>query len=656
MIRASALASSSRSACSSEARRCPSFAIGCPGQDIYVRDCPDPLVAHVMSYQSSIMNLIQTECDFMKADPDFPSLLIGFLESMRECMPDTAAVRDALGYTHMVLDHPCLTGEKKVLHERLWRLVTMDPVVPEIAAKQMRGLADRMLSDCDHSTTGQVLEMALHTLSLRFDDRPSARMLCVDLGMMAAGLEVVGIEDAIPVWKPNGGPMSAMSPGPVHQWVASHVEHVCESLLRRTGVRGAFAEWSAPDLECALLALRMQYCVFRAAMNGRSLGPVDLTQEFTDNGAVVWCAVEEALAMLPEGSVSARALRTSQWHASVRTIVRRTLGASAGSGTESVIRSPAVTSISKLAPSSAPVTDVQIPDGKPSLVVCRGRIIDAPDKYDKEEVGRHKILQDPLPLAVMPHTDDLLEMQRALLREFPWAQEVLATIFDDLYGRAKLGIRTFGFAPTLLVGASGSGKSRLAGRLADVFGIPRMDLSLGGTSDSKVLAGTSRGWGSGKPSDLATFLAIRKSASAVVLLDELDKATYGYGTGIGLQSYLLGMLEPETACRIRDEYLKTECDYSGVLWIATANTLSGIQAPLRTRLRTLLLRQPSAEHFRVIAENVLADISKGWSLEREVLPSLSDIELPWDRLSSARQVRKATEAAVMQWARELQRH
>ena len=532
----------------------------------------------------------------------------------------------------------------------------MEPVVPGIAAKQMRALADRMLSDCDHSTTGQVLEMALHTLSLRFDDRPSARMLCVDLGMMAAGLTVVGIEDVIPAWKPNGGPVCAMSPGPVHEWVASHVAHVCDSLRGRMGLPSPFADWSPTDLECALLALRMRYCVFRKPMYDTIDAPAGLVKEFRGNGAVVWFALEDTLAKLPEDALSTRALRKMQWHETARTIVRQALGVSAGSDAESVIRPPAVTPISKVVPSSAPVADVQIPDGKPSLVVCRGQIIDAPDKYDKEELDRHKILQHPLPLAVMPHTDDLLEMQRALVQEFPWARDVVATIFDDLFGRSKLGVQTFGFPPTLLVGAPGSGKSRLAGRLADVFRLPRMDLSVGGSSDSKALSGTSRGWASGRPSDIATLLATRKSASAMIILDELDKANHGHGTGIGLQSYLLGLLEPETARRLMDAFLKTECDFSGVMWIATANTLSGIQDPLLSRLRVLMLRQPSVEHFRVIAENVLVDIANSWSLDPGVFPALAELELPWDRLGSARQVRKATEAAVMQWARELQKH
>jgi len=61
---------------------------------------------------------------------------------------------------------------------------------------------------------------------------------------------------------------------------------------------------------------------------------------------------------------------------------------------------------------------------------------------------------------------------------------------------------------TMLVGPAGSGKSRLAMRITKEFGVPRLEVGLEGAADSKVLAGTSRGW-SGKPYDLATLLALR---------------------------------------------------------------------------------------------------------------------------------------------------
>jgi len=591
----------------------------------------------------------------MQTERQKSSLAAGFVASIRECMPDTAPVRETLAFTRLVLEHPTPPGGLTLLHRSLWNLINIAADVPRVVAMEMRRIGDGALSVCNHSTSGQVLEMAMHTLSLRFDDRPAPRMLSVDLGMMAAGMSVVSVDDVIPSWKPQTPAACLMSPGPVHDWVDMHVAQVCGSLRSRIGHPEAFKGWSPSDVECALLALRMNYCVFRAAMDGARLETSELVMDFDLNGMPVWDALQEALEELPQVVVSSRSLRDPSWHVTARHGVRRAIGSAAEPAPQSVTPRPEV-NLHSIPSARAPVVSLPILNGRPSLVVCRTPIVDAADRYDKEEVARHRILEHPLPLTVMPHSDDVEWNQQQLTAEFPWARDVLAVMFDDLLGRAKLGIQTLAFPPTLLVGPPGSGKSRLAGRLADVFGVPRMDLSLGGTSDSKVLGGTARGWGSGKPSDLATFLAIRKSASALVLLDELDKAAEGYRTGVGLQSYLLGFMEPETARRLMDVFLKTECDFSGVMWIGTANTLSGIQASLLSRMRVLMLRQPSAEHFRVIAENVLMDTAKSWTLERDVLPALTELDLPWHRLGSARQVRRATEAAVMQWARKLQRH
>lgn len=53
---------------------------------------------------------------------------------------------------------------------------------------------------------------------------------------------------------------------------------------------------------------------------------------------------------------------------------------------------------------------------------------------------------------------------------------------------------------------------------------------------------------------------------------------------------------------------------------SASNRLSSIQAPL-------MLGQPSANHYPVIAECVLAEMAKRWSLERGILPSVDELEL-----------------------------
>jgi hypothetical protein len=269
------------------------------------------------------------------------------------------------------------------------------------------------------------------------------------------------------------------------------------------------------------------------------------------------------------------------------------------------------------------------------LVVCRQPIPAAAERADKEEIERHLVLGQPLPLKPMPSARALQDMQSRLAVQFPWARGVLETIFGELVGRSQLGVKALGMPPTLLVGPAGSGKSRMAKQIAVELDLPTLDVPLGGISDSKVLCGTSRGWGSGRPSDLATLMASRKVASIMVLLDEIDKAQDNHRDSGGIQSYLLGLLEPETACRHTDVYLKTECDFSGVLWLATANRLSTISGPLLSRLRVLQVGQPRKEHFTVIAENVIEELAKRWGLDRWVLPAVPELDLPLGQLSTA---------------------
>ncbi len=49
-----------------------------------------------------------------------------------------------------------------------------------------------------------------------------------------------------------------------------------------------------------------------------------------------------------------------------------------------------------------------------------------------------------------------------------------------------------------------------------------------------------------------------------------------------------------------------------------------------------MLRQPSAEHFHVIAEIVRNEVAKSRPREPDALPALRKLEMPWYRLSSER--------------------
>lgn len=301
-------------------------------------------------------------------------------------------------------------------------------------------------------------------------------------------------------------------------------------------------------------------------------------------------------------------------------------------------------------PDGRPVVAVGAIDG-PSLVVCEHPF--APpsggSRDEESELQTMAPLLGPLPLAAMPAPSELRCRHQALLDEFPWAESVLATIFDELVVRARLGCAVVSMKPTLLVGAPGAGKSRLARRIADVMGLERIDIALGGNSDPKALSGTTRGWFSARPGDVPHTMALRRTASLVVLLDEIDKAGDGRHDSGGINAYLLALLEPETARRHRDVFLKTECDLSQVLWLATANQISPLSAPLQSRFRILHLEQPRREHFPVIAECTIAELAQEWGVDRRMLPSVHELDLPLARLSSAREVGHAVTAGITRW-------
>lgn len=466
--------------------------------------------------------------------------------------------------------------------------------------------------------------------------RPEARMELIQFCAQEMGFLPTHLDAALPrlASSPKSSGLAMVGLG---ELIDTQVQALCMSALREVCARQPYADWSMLDINAALFALRYHYVNIDARLCGEEATASQRQDDFRDAGLPLWEALRHAANRLAAKKHGCKPLKDDAWHERTQAAVFLAIGAA-----KSPFKPDTPTVLSRT-------------DG-PSRVICRRPIAPSSDRSDKEELERHRILERPLPLAGMPQRAEIEASHRRLLDEFPWAEDVLAIVFDDLIGRAAVGAATLAMSPTLLVGHPGSGKSRLARRVAEELCLPCLDLCLGGSSDTKMLGGTSRGWGTGKPSDLATLLATHQSASAIVILDELDKAHDRQRDAAGIQSYLLGLVEPETAARHNDAFLKTACDFSGVLWLATANALSDISVALLSRFRVLMLQQPRRQDFEVIARNVIADMASHWGVDQMAMPELRDLSLPWDQLTSARQVRLATEAAVTRWGRELQRH
>lgn len=187
--------------------------------------------------------------------------------------------------------------------------------------------------------------------------------------------------------------------------------------------------------------------------------------------------------------------------------------------------------------------------GETVLQVITSAIPRGSNLEDRDVLRSYEVLREPQPVHLLPDYRQLEVVFEQLAREYPWAPEAVSSIRQSLVTRSLFGVRELALDPVLLIGPPGGGKSRLARRLAELLQVPYLPFALGGAHDSKVLTGTSRGWSGGEPASILKFLMNRRTASAMVLLDELDKVSTVNSDAAPLSSVLLGMLEQETAAR-----------------------------------------------------------------------------------------------------------
>lgn len=200
--------------------------------------------------------------------------------------------------------------------------------------------------------------------------------------------------------------------------------------------------------------------------------------------------------------------------------------------------------------------------------------------------------------------------------EYPWATDLLAEISSRLDLLMATGSKWFSLPPILLVGPPGIGKTRIARRIAELAGVPFERINLGGSTDNRDFAGTSRGWSSAVPTRISEILVDTETPNPLVLLDEIDKESRSSPNGNVVAS-VLSMLEPETQTKFRDEALGVDLDLSCVNWIATANTLEGLGRPFLSRVRIVKIPAPppqAAERLVEVGLRVFLE-RHGWAEE-----------------------------------------
>ena len=274
------------------------------------------------------------------------------------------------------------------------------------------------------------------------------------------------------------------------------------------------------------------------------------------------------------------------------------------------------------------------------LRVIKEELGDTPSKGDDIDNIRKMVEENPYPKHVKERLLDELTRYESMppasseamvIRNYidwvvktPWYQKteinydinnVENVLNEDHYGLEKIKERILEYlavqaltksnkAPILcFVGPPGVGKTSLAQSIARALNRKFVKIALGGVHDEAEIRGHRRTYLGAMPGKIIQSLKKAGVVNPVFLLDEIDKLSSDYKGDPS--SALLEVLDPEQNKYFSDNYIEETYDLSEVLFIATANYLEHIPAPLRDRLEIIQLSSYTEIEKLNIARNHL---------------------------------------------------
>jgi ATP-dependent Lon protease len=205
-------------------------------------------------------------------------------------------------------------------------------------------------------------------------------------------------------------------------------------------------------------------------------------------------------------------------------------------------------------------------------------------------------------------------------------------------------------------GPPGVGKTSLANSIATALGRPLVRMALGGLEDVNELRGHRRTYVGAMPGRLVQGLIEAKSMDPVIVLDEIDKI--GRSMRGDPTAALLEILDPEQNSKYRDYYLNFNIDLSKAIFIATANDVGRIPAPLRDRMEFIGLNSYTPkEKFEIARRYLIPQELKKHALKRREF-SISDKALKmlideYTREAGVRNLRRKIASLMRKAARKL---